>query len=435
MVNILFIENDPRIDLLIDRLRLAVKGPIDAATDFDQGLREVFEKRPAIIFLQSEISGVSSLAVASHIKSLLREGSPHIFLLKDNLPGKVYAGRDFFDDLIDISAGTEELFNDVVAHLKAFKQIQWREEETPQPLPSEESLFIPVHEELELPSLGEGDTFGGVMEASYADVEPEAPPFPFVSSPATPVSAPAESVPEEKGLPIASETDLVQPIPESVQKSAPPAEVVLPRVEREKQWVDSANAVEIPPFDQVFSLRKETKQSSSRLLIVGLITAAVLAGGAYFFFIPAMTAEKSAGVSTKTSSSAVSPASDSAPQVQGPLQIALPPAFVSAQPVPPDKSMKPGWEKRTGEGFSLLLFREEGKLKAIQFISVMPGGFSPEQVDAALSMAGGGAVTWERQGEKDKVIVDYALLASKAEVLRYTRVGTSGPAALVVALP
>lgn len=81
MINLLIISNNPRSKELQAHFQQILKLKIDLSTDFDQGLKEVFEKRPRIVCIQDQIAGVTGESVARHIQLLLGKSSP-IFILQ-----------------------------------------------------------------------------------------------------------------------------------------------------------------------------------------------------------------------------------------------------------------------------------------------------------------------------------------------------------------
>jgi hypothetical protein len=84
MLNIFIISNDKRVEGLTEHLQPFLKTIIRRASDFDQGLKEVFENRPTLVLIQDFIGSVSGETVARHIKSLLGQSSPKIILLSDS---------------------------------------------------------------------------------------------------------------------------------------------------------------------------------------------------------------------------------------------------------------------------------------------------------------------------------------------------------------
>lgn len=119
MLNIFFVSNDIRVERLIEYYQPFFKTKMRRASDFDQGLKEVFENRPGLVFIQSSINEVSGETVARHIKLLLGGGSPLIVSLGDSkaLENK---GATWCDECIGIHDSDRRLqdeFEQLIARL------------------------------------------------------------------------------------------------------------------------------------------------------------------------------------------------------------------------------------------------------------------------------------------------------------------------------
>lgn len=108
MTNLVVISNDQRVSTLIDRAQPLVQGRIALADNFDLGMAYVFEKRPAAVYLQDTIDGISCEKVAHHIRSMLQNSAPKLVLLYDSAAGAV-SGSVNFDDRIDLAMADPEL--------------------------------------------------------------------------------------------------------------------------------------------------------------------------------------------------------------------------------------------------------------------------------------------------------------------------------------
>lgn len=107
MTNLVVISNDQRVSTLIDRAQPLVQGRIALADNFDLGMAYVFEKRPAAVYLQDAIDGISCEKVAHHIRSMLQNSAPKLVLLYDSAAGAVSGGVNF-DDRIDLAMADPE---------------------------------------------------------------------------------------------------------------------------------------------------------------------------------------------------------------------------------------------------------------------------------------------------------------------------------------
>jgi len=124
MVNLLFITNSTKIDIIKNSLQPFLKVKIDIVEDFDFGLKDVFEKRPATVFIQDQIAGVTGESVARHIQMLLGSGSPSfIFMHTGTTKAKPIKG--LFDHLIDLSQDELKIVADILATLKILLGNHW----------------------------------------------------------------------------------------------------------------------------------------------------------------------------------------------------------------------------------------------------------------------------------------------------------------------
>jgi len=125
MVNLLFISNNPKIDTVKKYLQPLLKAKVDIVGDFDFGLKEVFEKRPAMIFIQDQIAGVTGESVARHIQMLLGSGAPvFVFMHGGNIKAKPV--KDLYDHLIDLSQDDQKVLADIQSVLKRLLGNQWQ---------------------------------------------------------------------------------------------------------------------------------------------------------------------------------------------------------------------------------------------------------------------------------------------------------------------
>jgi hypothetical protein len=124
MLDILFITNDPRAENLIEYLKPISKINILHTGDFDQGLHELFEKRPSLLFFQKSIGNVSDETVARHIKSLLGSASPHIILMDGGKVG-TGAGKTFFDDCLKLTNSDQQLRQDFCNLMQKYYPSEW----------------------------------------------------------------------------------------------------------------------------------------------------------------------------------------------------------------------------------------------------------------------------------------------------------------------
>ena len=124
MLNLLFISDSPRAEYIRSVLQPALKVIIDVVTDFDHGLKDVFEKRPTTVCIQDHIGGVTGESVARHIQMLLGNGAPTFILLHTGNDA-VKAINGLFEHLIDLSQSDEMLEENIKNTLKSLLGDQW----------------------------------------------------------------------------------------------------------------------------------------------------------------------------------------------------------------------------------------------------------------------------------------------------------------------
>jgi hypothetical protein len=112
------------MDVIKSNLQPLLKVKIDIVTDFDYGLKDVFEKRPATVFIQEQIAGVTGESVARHIQMLLGSGAPSFVFMYEE-PSKAKPIKGLFEHLVDLSQNDAKLIADIQATLKSLLGPQW----------------------------------------------------------------------------------------------------------------------------------------------------------------------------------------------------------------------------------------------------------------------------------------------------------------------
>ncbi len=124
MLNLLFISNSPKAHYLKSVLQPMLKVIIDVVPDFDHGLKDVFEKRPATVCIQDHIAGVTGESVARHIQMLLGAGSPRFILMHEG-SGKAKSINGLFEHVIDLNQTEASLIDNFQNILKSLLGDQW----------------------------------------------------------------------------------------------------------------------------------------------------------------------------------------------------------------------------------------------------------------------------------------------------------------------
>lgn len=131
MVNILFISNNDKLISLVKIFQERVKVKLDVAHDFDLGLKEVFEKRPAFVFIQDHIAGVAGESVARHIQMLLGSSAPQFVLLHDGAQ-KLKPVKSLYEHMLDLSSPESKILSDFQGLLQLLLGAHWQKIYIPQ---------------------------------------------------------------------------------------------------------------------------------------------------------------------------------------------------------------------------------------------------------------------------------------------------------------
>ena len=124
MVNILFISDSTTAAALKEGLQQVLTIKVELATDFDQGLKEVFEKRPVIVCIQDLIDGVTGDSVAQHIKLLLGNKAPNFVLMCHGQQG-LQADPKLFNHYLDLDVAYDAVYQELGAAVRRLLGEQW----------------------------------------------------------------------------------------------------------------------------------------------------------------------------------------------------------------------------------------------------------------------------------------------------------------------
>jgi hypothetical protein len=108
MPEILFLTNEQSLLEVIDQLKALVDARTLIINDFSQGLKEIFFRQPAVVFMQKEIGGITGEKVASQVRALL-DDEPIRLVLFQNEPNECQGANTNFNGIIDISLPPPEL--------------------------------------------------------------------------------------------------------------------------------------------------------------------------------------------------------------------------------------------------------------------------------------------------------------------------------------
>lgn len=403
MLNIFIISNDIRIEKLIEFFQPFFKTKIRRAGDFDQGLQEVFENRPSVVFIQSSIGNVSGETIARHIKSLLGSASPRIVFMGED-EEKAARKAAWWDNWIGISDSEQKLREDFSGILNDYFPADWKEisleMEKPAPRPAARETG--------------SDTFRFQEDVA-------APVGPGITRPSE--SAPAQVVPPAVA-------------PEKSDETPPEQK---PRAE------DEDLPFEIFPADsslnhefQPASDFPQRKKRASIVVILGLPLLLLLsiAGGWLYFRNrpdirpPAQTAARPPAGAGQRQGPTLSPSSSA-------TAARTLPSFIRKEWLDAAYSAShPGWERYLASDRDIRLFRENGALKALQIIARENGRITDDNLASILREFGlQRSQTAAAVERKDGVLVEKTLLAEKTELVVYKSGEEGRIRAFVLAFP
>lgn len=124
MLNLLFISDSPKVEQIKNMLQPVLDVTIDVVTDFDRGLKDVFEIRPTTVCIQDQIGGVAGESVARHIQMLLGSSAP-AFILLHTANSKARTIKGVYEYLIDLSLSNEAVVEQLITTLKSLLGDQW----------------------------------------------------------------------------------------------------------------------------------------------------------------------------------------------------------------------------------------------------------------------------------------------------------------------
>lgn len=485
MLTILFISDDTRVADLVARFQPKLKARMRLALDFDQGLKEVFDNRPAAVFIQGDISGISGETVARHIKTLLRTDAPRIVLMYA-APLAVQGAKKWFDDTVDLSLPPAELLEQLSRRLREIAPAHWLEHDGVPAAPAasnSEPGAAGVSQAVSLPS-GETDAFDWESPASPAFAGAPSPPAQPVSrvtcgEQECPLEGLPPSIPDNGEGSEASGEMLPEPpirdvmpsiieeatttqslfaqrpesspaerpgVPYPARGAAPKAEpppsspperddseerfaALLSDFSAEKTAGRKAEWVTIPPPD-------EADGTSGRRLTLWAIAIVVLLVGAV---VGGSLLMKGKGGSSEKPSGGSGKALAPPPVPPAPAQVPAPKSTSAVNAVPVvqlpsfvPKGRKdlgygkahPGWERYLSDGIEYRLFREGEKLKAVQILA-RRGRPIPESLleTAVRELTGSGSPIVSSRTKKGGYRRESGRIEGKGEVVVYRKNG------------
>ena len=425
MTNVLIIASDKRMEELRSRFQPRLGALILMVNDFDLGLKEVFEKRPATVFIQDNIDGVSGTTVARHIKTLLREQSPRMVLLTGTeIPSAVV--NNWFDDVMPLSGTEQSIGESFKRHLDATEGLVWKENIRDDGVSSVD----------EPPLTGEPGVILDNCETIVPEPFPtEFPPLPEPEIPHPPRQSNHPDAETKRAALDEAREKLLSPgtlIPTHVaEHEHPPAQVSPPRYRPVSQ--PSVPVPEEPVWDGPVPHGEPVNGRSlqgSRLWIYG---AGFVVAVAISLFVYSRTLFRTAPPPPLASSD-TRPAADASSS--GGIKL---PTFITSGSVDREYGVThPGWERYLSITGSMeyLVYREGGAIKAIQMISLKEAVIDDSFFRTALrELFGNDTYRATSSSVKKGFLVESGTAAGRADLLVYRKDKSSVPVAVVITIP
>ena len=442
MLNLLFISDNPRAEQLKNELRPFLKVVIDVVTDFDRGMRDVFEKRPATVFIQDHIGTVSGESVARHIQMLLGSGAPTFILFHSgNARAQVVAG--LFDYLVDLSLPKTALLKNFMVTLKPLLGNQWEKVFVPPPKKTDKTATPekspqgaqpltpplsehgpPLYTPVNVSSVNDGTVellLAQSKKAKKEEIEAQEKRFAGLFRDAA-STVQADSLPEGKE----EKSDLTQLKP----TSAPPAEAF--RIIR-----TTPQTVEPIPEELLFAFEENFRTRSfftRRMYLIALVCILSAVGGWYLYsqkpqLVSLLKQRLLPSSAVKQTPLPVPPAVP----VQKPVQPPEPPP--RAAPALPSfiplegrdnafAQKNPGWHRFVGKTFEFRVFTAPGRIEAIQVLSIHDA--IPDSLITSVlhEFTGSPAYSILSRATKDGVRVESGTAGNKGEIKLYRKNGS-----------
>jgi len=395
MLNIFFISNDVRVARLIEYFQPRFKSKIRWADNFDHGLKEVFENRPALVFIQNSIHSVSGETVARHIKSLLGSASPKIVYLDESGP-KLRKNAAWCDEWMRVPVSQQQFqdeFADLVARLYPE---DWQE-----------------------------DIKGSAWEKAAAG---------DLSNAAPGVIAGADNGALKRRLSDAADSALQ----EEAGRPAQPDLAAVP-----VQGPDDQGMVPAPygadleiaiPLDGAESGRRGKGRLRKSLLLLAL--AGAVAGSVYVVLIRGNRVSLPTAPGTETAQTVLPPGQADSELFRRTVREGLPSFIHSEWRDQAYSSRHPGWERYVSAQADFRLFRNGGTMKALQIIA--PEGQSLSEPYLASVFRELGYPVPPRVGKaqpKDGFLMEKSVLGGSAESVVYRESDGRTIRAFVIVFP
>ena len=141
MLSLLIVSNNPKAKLIQNFIQPLVKSKITLVADFEHGLNEVFDNRPATIIIQDLIAGVASGPATRHIRQMLGNDAPAVIMIQEGSTG-ISPVEGIFDYIVNLDQSDETLIAEISSNVKNI--ISGKPGLPPSPRIPVESAAVPV---------------------------------------------------------------------------------------------------------------------------------------------------------------------------------------------------------------------------------------------------------------------------------------------------
>lgn len=368
MIDILLISDQTRLHDIVSAAGKLPDATLRIATSLDQGLSEITANTPGMILLQNRLSGLSGFILVRHVREQAGSAATRIVLLTDGMEGTENSGAD-----VELLTGvTDTELADALAEIIG-DQLGLNDQGAPERSPSPGERHPQP-----LLDTGEGDSVS--LSTAAKEVA---------------LSSPARQAPR-KQLP-APTVPVEEPIGRATVLNSSP-----PPIQWEKKRlvvaISVVAALSVAGALGSLLLRPSPPPSPPRQ------TASPPAA----LPVPGPIQKAPSSVGRKDATAAIEPA-------------ALLPSFIPAKGNDPAYSREnPGWERYTSSKREYKIYRESGKLRAVQVLDRQQGGvttkFFTKVIREIAKSDRYGLVSSEAKGE---YLIKKGKLSPTAEIILY----------------
>ena len=415
MLNLLFISDNPRAKYIKSILQPVLKVIVDITTDFDSGLKDVFEKRPGTVCIQDKIGGVTGESVARHIQMLLGKDAPRFILL--------YAGIDrpkeikgLYEYSVDLSQSDNALSENIIAALKSLLGVQW------------ERVYIPPKAVPAVPEEVPNEV-DKLMDEFLSDLETSG--LAAVDN-QPPVAATPDVISKEAALFSPPQHDKVPEL--SRNKNVLKALLPPPATPAAADFRIKHNTLAVEehiPEDLLLEFDANYRSQSLFLrpsVVITLVMILLAAGGWYVLKYKLQLVAPLKQLFTTEIANKQIPL---VPAVQKPIADPVPkPVIAPSLPsfIPKDgrdssfAAKNPGWERYVGKLNDFRVFSASGRIQAVQVLALKDASISESLIKSVLQeFIGSAEYKINSRNTKVGIRVEKGSIDNKGEVVIYSK--------------